>query len=229
MNESINYKIHQNDEMMSFIVNKGKSKEVYFKNGRVDAEFIVDAIKRNKPLLLKNKRILEFGCGHGRITRLIPILLNPSRLVVSDVWDSAVNFCANEFNAVPFLISDKNPISKLKMKFDVIFSYSVFSHLPPHSFEYNLNQLRMILDAGGLLLFSVKGERFAKEKRLSLQDGYWFSGKKNETNNRLPTEQYGLTSVSQSFVETILNKVGLRLVEFVEHNIRQDLYVVEPI
>ena len=156
MNESINKKIHPDDEMMRFVKNKGRSNQVYFQNGRIDAEFFVDAIKRNKPSLLKNKRILEFGCGHGRITRHLPILLSPSQLVVSDVWDSAINFCANEFNAVPFLISDENQISNLKIKFDVILTYSVFSHLPPHSFEYNLNQLRTVLGNKGLLLFSVR-------------------------------------------------------------------------
>jgi len=227
MNESINYKIHPNDEMMQFVKTTEKSKEDYFRGGRIDAEFFVDTIKRNRPLLLKNKKILDFGCGHGRITRHLPILLNPSQLVVSDVWDSAVNFCAKEFNAEPFVISDETPISDLKIKFDVILSYSVFSHLPPQIFENNLRQLRTLLDKEGLLLFSVKGERFAQEKGLSLKNGYYYSNTTNETYGRLSTKKYGLTSVSESFVETVLNKVGFRIVEFAKRNIRQDLYVVE--
>ena len=228
MTESISHKIHQDDEMMKFILKQGISKEAYFKSGRTDMGFITDSILRNRPLLIKNRRILEFGCGHGRLTRHISNFLNPSQLVVSDVWDNAVNFSSSEFNAMPFVISDKNPISNLKMRFNVIFSYSVFSHLPPVSFKSTLKHLRMILDNGGLLLFSVKGERFAKEKGLTLKDGYWYNDEKNETNNRLSTELYGLMAVSQSFVETKLKEVGLRLVEFVERDIRQDLYVVEP-
>jgi len=88
MIEAASEKIHPDDEMMSFAKKIHGEKNSYFKNGRVDSEFFVDAIKRHKPLLLKSKKVLDFGCGHGRITRYLPGLLNPSKLVVSDVWEN---------------------------------------------------------------------------------------------------------------------------------------------
>jgi len=227
--EAASEKIHPDDEMMSFSKNKHGTEKNYFKNGRVDSEFFVDAIKRHKPLLLKSKKVLDFGCGHGRITRYLLGLLNPSKLVVSDVWDSAVDFCAQEFNAIPFLISNENPISNLNTKVDVIISYSVFSHLPPQLFENNLKHLSSLLDKNGLLLFTVKGERIANELGLSLKNDYYYGGKKNHTDGRLSPKEYSLMCVSQVFVEKMLSKVGLRLLEYVKNGKRQDLYVVEPI
>ncbi len=228
-NLSINIKVHPDDEMMNNRKRRNKPEVGYFRQGKRDAFFFRDGIKRHRPDLLKDKKLLEFGCGHGRVARHLRYLLNPSQFYVADLFDSAVNFCADEFNAIPFLISKKNPISQIKTKFDLILSYSVFSHLPPASFEENLRQLWTILDKDGLLLFSVTNEQVAIKKGISLEKGYNFSDLKNETSGRLSPADYGFMNVSESFVRTILNKIGFRLLEFAKRDIRQDVFIVQKI
>ena len=118
---------------MKYLKSVGLEEERYFKGGQRHLEVFLESIKRHKPSLLKNKKVLDYGCGHGRITRYIHKSLFPLELSVADVWDSAVTFCAKEFNAKPIFISKDNKITS--SKFDVIISYSVFSHLNPELFE----------------------------------------------------------------------------------------------
>jgi len=127
-------KIHPNDEMMNYIFEVGFTEKEYFNEGRKNAYSFAEAVNRYKPTLLKGKFVLEYGCGHGRICRYLPKLFSPSKLFVADVWDDAVNFCANEFNANPLLITDEKTLSGYNTQFDIILSYSVFSHLPLVSF-----------------------------------------------------------------------------------------------
>ncbi len=218
--------------MMKFIKRKQFPESHYFKNGEKHTKMFIESIKRLQSTLLSGKRVLDYGCGHGRITRHLNTFLHPSKLVVADVWDSAVNFCAKEFNATPFLVSEENKISMLDEKFDLIISYSVFSHIPPHLFEFTLSELKKILDSEGLLLFTTKGDLHIKKFGLSMKDGYHFGSiwkVPNETDGRLSGKNYSLMVVTRFFVEKILDKVGLELLEHIQEPEKisgQEMYVV---
>ena len=180
----------------------------------------------------KGKKILDYGCGHGRVTRFLPHFFAPSKLVAADVTKIGVDFCAKEFGITPFLISDKNIISSMNQKFDVIICILVFSHLPPKSFEFNMIELHKILADNGLMVFTTNGEWFFKKFKLNPKDGYIFNppGRaENETYGRLPIDEYGLMVVSETFVKRVLNQTGFSLVDFIPecHLGRQDVYVVE--
>ena len=232
--ESINRKIHPDDEMMKFIKFKGQTEQNYLNQGYQDAKCYLERISRWRPSIASGKRVLDFGCGHGRITRFLHKFLLPSHMVVADVWEGAVRFCADEFDGTPFVISDSNPISNVASRFDVIICNSVFSHLPPKSMASTMSELAETLDEDGLLLFTTKGENCPERTSLSvsLEDGFHFGRpehlRPNETDGRLPGHDYSLMIVSKAFVEEILEEVGLRIVEHLETAIRfQDLYVVE--
>lgn len=160
-------------------------------------------------------------------------MLSPEKLVAADVWDSAVNFCAKEFNTTPFLISEKNPISKLGLKYDLIIGYSVFSHLPPQSFVYNLTELKNSLNEDGILLFTTHGKYHSDLNKLSLKDGFHYgslSKQPNHTGGRLSGDEYSFMCVTKEFVEKILDKIGLKLLDYVQDITKfsgQELYVVE--
>ena len=231
MESSVSTKISPDDEMMNFMKTKGKLTDDYLKAGKIDASVFVQTIKKWRPSFMFGKKVLDYGCGHGRITRYLPKFIAPSKLVVADVWQSAINFCAQEFNGIPFLVSKDHPISELRLKFDIIISMSVFSHLPPVSFEFFLNDLSKTLADGGLLLFTTKGEYFSNKQGFSLNKGFHYINNKkkpNETEGRLKGDEYAFMCVSTKYVENLLKKIGLRLLEYKETAVRrQDLYVVE--
>lgn len=221
--------------MMKTYLKRGQELEKYFLEGKRNANLFLDVIKRNKPQLANGAIILDYGCGHGRITRFLQNLFSPKKLVVADVWKGAVNFCSKEFDAIPFIITEENQMSKLPLKFDVILSFSVFSHLPPKDFENTLLELKKSLNDNGILLFTTKGEFDSKKFEAALENGFYFGHfgwkKPNETEGRLPVEKYSTMIVSRKFVEKTLNKVGLKLLEHLQdsNKLVQEMYVVEPI
>jgi len=230
--DEINNTIHHEDEMMSFLTSIGKSERDYFESGQIHFKSFFEFIKKYRKSFL-NKSILDYGCGHGRITRYITKILSPEKLVAADVWESAVNFCAEQFNTTPFLISEKNPISKLGLKYDIIIGYSVFSHLPPQSFVSNLTELKNSLNDNGILLFTTHGKYHSDLNKLSLKDGFHYGslGKNpNHTGGRLSGDEYSFMCVTKEFVEKILDKIGLKLLDHVQDITKfsgQELYVVE--
>lgn len=230
--ELINSKIHPKDEMMGVMKKKGVGQAAYLESGRKNTEVFYEIVKRHSPSLVTEKRILDYGCGYGRMTRHFKNFFSLSTVVSAEVTDDMINFCAKEFGSIPFLISDDNPISNFGSKFDVIIAVSVFSHLPPKSFEHNMVELGKSLDEKGLLMFTTAGEQVAKKiHKTEIKNGYIFSSRAqntNETERRIPVEKYASMLVTPAFVENILNLAGLRILEFIPngHVGRQDLFVV---
>ncbi len=102
-------------------------------------------------------RILDWGCGCGRVLRHFPREVLP-RLVGADIDTDNVEWCrrsfpAAEFHAVPLL----PPTSLPGDSFDLVIGISVFTHLreqPQHAW---LAELSRITRSGGLLLMTIHG------------------------------------------------------------------------
>jgi len=226
----INTKIHSDDEIYATSKENGVSDILFFKEGYNTVKKFMTIIHKINPSLLNEKKILDYGCAHGRITRHIPYLLNPSTLVGADVWNGAVEFCTQEFGSTPFVVSNENHISNMGLKFDIIIVVSVFSHLHPKRFESNLISLRDSLSKNGLMFFTVHGKYFEKLYNLNMKDGYHYGPLgdiPNHTKGRLPVEEYSFMCVNDQFVREMVRKVGLQVVNFEEEWIgHQDLYTL---
>ncbi len=232
--EEISTKISERDEMFKTTAshNHPDPKLAYLNGGKMIIETVTDILKKWGPELLNGKNILDYGCGHGRVARHIK-RLNPAKLVCADVWDDAVGFCAREFSADPFVISDDSPISsRWQSFFDVVISISVFSHLPPARFERNLTALQKAMRGGGILLYTTHGNFSAKKRSLTIPDSNFRYGpvgaKPNHTDGRLPVEEYSFMCTNPEYNKSMVSKAGLSLLEFREQGINeQDLYVVK--
>ena len=51
------------------------------------------------------RRVLDFGCGHGRVMRVLRAAFPDGELVACDIDKDAVSFCAENFGARPALAS----------------------------------------------------------------------------------------------------------------------------
>jgi len=228
----VNANIHPDDEMYKNMKTEGKPDIIYFEAAFYTIKEFMKMIHKINPLLSSGKKILDYGCAHGRITRHIPYLLNPSNLVGADVWKGGVEFCAKEFGSTPFVVSNENPISNMGLKFDIIIAVSVFSHLPPERFESNLIALRDSFSENGLMFITIHGKYFEKlhNWNLKLTGGYHYGplGKiPNHTNGRLSVEEYSFMCINDEFFREMVRKVGLRVVDFKEEGIgHQDLYAI---
>ncbi len=229
--EEINDTISPKDEMFKAAIKDGKKIQDYIQSGDNIVKTVMNYVKKLNPLLLSNKKVLDYGCAHGRITRHITKNFKPSLLVSADVWDDGIEFCSEQFGSKPFLISNNNPISNLGEQFDIIIAISVFSHLPPNRFQDNLKALYQSLSDEGLFFFSTHGDYYRKFNNLTLENGYFFGpvGKNpNHTEGRLSGDEYSFMCVTKDFVEKQLQRASLEMIEFKERgNVRQDLFIVK--
>ncbi|MGR8932191.1 MAG: class I SAM-dependent methyltransferase [Gammaproteobacteria bacterium] len=77
------------------------------------------------------RKILDFGCGHGRVLRVLSAGFPDATVTACDLLEDGVAFCHKTFGARPLKgFEDLNQI-QVDEKFDLIWVGSVFTHLPP--------------------------------------------------------------------------------------------------
>lgn len=108
-----------------------------------------------------NSQILDFGVGWGRIIRFFLKDVEPGNLHGVDV--SARNLDAARETGVPGLLQQIDPLGRLPYEdgcFDVVYAYSVFTHLPENVQDHWLAEIARTLKPGGLLIATVEPPRF---------------------------------------------------------------------
>jgi len=106
-------------------------------------------------------RVLDFGCGWGRIIRFFLRDLEPFRLWGVDPVADMVQFCRSTNRWCTFeLIKTRPPTELLPKSIDLIYAFSVFSHLSEPAHEEWLIELRRLLRPGGLLIATTRARDF---------------------------------------------------------------------
>jgi SAM-dependent methyltransferase len=83
---------------------------------------------------LHDASILDFGCGYGRILRMMYHYSNPDQIWGVDPWDMSIATCKDDGVLGHLAQSERVPESLPagETKFDLAFAFSVFTHLAPH-------------------------------------------------------------------------------------------------
>jgi SAM-dependent methyltransferase len=106
---------------------------------------------------LGDARVLDFGCGWGRLTRYLIRDVPPERLHGCDPVESILDVC--RANGVPATLArseflpDRLPFGA---PFDLAFAFSVFTHLSEAAHERCLEALHAGLRPGGTLVVTVR-------------------------------------------------------------------------
>jgi len=102
-------------------------------------------------------KVLDFGCGCGRLTRF----LDGHKAVTAfgaDVNPDLVSWCAQFLrNTHTCLNRLSPPLDFPDNTFDLVFSLSVFTHLPEERAEEWIRELARILVPGGILVITTHG------------------------------------------------------------------------
>ena len=105
--------------------------------------------------------ILDFGCGWGRMVRFFLRDLEPSRIWGADCLSGIIDICKQTNNWSNFRVVDPLPPSTFPDgMFDLIYSYSVFSHLSEEAHNKWLLEFERILKPGGLLIATTRARHF---------------------------------------------------------------------
>ena len=104
----------------------------------------------------KNGRVLDFGCGPGRILQFL--VGSGFELHGTDVDSSAIDFVLSTFPTVQAKTNKFTPpLEYPSAYFDIIYSVSIWTHLPPAMQEPWLREIRRILKPGGIALLTTIG------------------------------------------------------------------------
>lgn len=171
---------------------------------------------------LQNKSILDFGCGYGRIARLMYYYTNPSNFYGVDPWDKSIEICHADGLTENFLLSDYLPSSLpvVKKTFSLIYAFSVFTHLSERATIVCLNTLLAHLESNGVIVITIRpieywrdilGDRspetVSQQMEIHQRKGFSFF-----PHNRIPTDgdiTYGDTSMTIEWLENSFPNIDI--------------------
>jgi SAM-dependent methyltransferase len=106
---------------------------------------------------LAEARVLDFGCGWGRLTRFLARDVEPGRLYGCDPVEQILDVCRD--SRVPATLARSEFLPErlpFEEPFDLAFAFSVFTHLSEVSHQRSLGALHGSLRTGGILVVTVR-------------------------------------------------------------------------
>ena len=153
-------------ENARFYVNTEKTDwndEEFFASGRrtVSEEILTDMINICQGKDPRQMRVLEIGCGAGRVTRALADLFGEVHAV--DVSGEMVNRATEVLKPFPKAHAYQNNGMDLSVvpvaEFDFAFSTIVFQHIPSRAIIENyIREVNRLLRPGALFKFQVQGD-----------------------------------------------------------------------
>lgn len=175
---------------------------------------------------IKEMHILDYGCGWGRMTRLLPFYFDIERITGVDVDERLIN-SANEL--LPFMnhkkIKSMEALPFEEASFDIVFANSVFSHLSEKSALFTLAELSRILRKGGILIISIlEQSNMANFYSNNKKQRDWITkilGQQEEAISKLQKEgfvwgdtrrwhEYGIAIISDNWIAKCFEATGIQ-------------------
>lgn len=173
---------------------------------------------------LSEARILDFGCGYGRILRSLYYYTDPSNLYGCDSWDVSLRICQEDGLLGQFALSDDLPRSlPFPSPFDLIYAFSVFTHLSERATKQCLSTLADSLAPDGLLALTIRPEEywafnpsFTDAQRQALLQAHRARGFAFVPHNRPAIDgdvTYGDTSMSFAYLDRVEPRLKICRIE----------------
>lgn len=185
---------------------------------------LVFNISTLKKIDLKKAKVLDFGCGYARIIRLLYYFINENNLYGVDPWDLSIKICNDDGLNKNIYLSEYLP-NKLPFKginFDIIYAFSVYTHLSERATVLSLNTLKNYLTKNGIIVITIRPieywdlnisrlslEVVNKMKSMHIENGFTFNPHQREKIDGDIT--YGDTSMSLEWIE--INFPDLKIIK----------------
>ena len=211
---------------------RGNEPRHYLAVGRSACDCIIECLRAAE--VSEVRRILDFGCGYGRVLRVLRREFPDAVITASDVDRGGVDFCAETFGATGVYSSTDPRELKFADQLDLIWVGSVFTHLEREPWEGFMAALGRALANDGVLVFTTQGPE--AEKRLRRGDldygleppsveailkeyadsGFGFGDSPNVERHDYPESgRYGITVMSDPVVRELVDRAGLRVMHYI--------------
>ncbi|MBE9225157.1 class I SAM-dependent methyltransferase [Phormidium sp. LEGE 05292] len=230
--DTFNVSVSAEDEMFLYQRNviygdKNRALLEYFRSGKEVIDRITTIINWKFQGFENVNSFLDFACGYGRITRYLVQKMSTEKIWVSDIYAEAVEFQKLQFG-VNGIVSVINPNDyPVERKYDCIFVFSLFTHLPEKNFVSWLEKLYSMLSPNGILIFTVHDAILMPQEQVMPESGICFLPQSESRS--LNKDEYGSTWVTESFVADAIAKAshGKALYHRIKKGLLiQDLYLV---
>jgi SAM-dependent methyltransferase len=139
----------------------------FLRSGEHHAELIRSMLRESGTAVAELEAILDWGCGCGRVLRHWADLPE-TRVFGCDITPSMVEWCAANLPFVDVALNDiQPPLPYEDSTFDLVYGFSVLTHLSESLQHAWVRECRRVLKPEGYLLVSTLGEYYASLDRLT--------------------------------------------------------------
>jgi cyclopropane fatty-acyl-phospholipid synthase-like methyltransferase len=172
-------------------------------------------------------KILDFGCGAGRVTRWLCAAFPEAEISVTDLRESDREFCAKNFPVTAWPSGTDIDALQAPDRYDLIWAGSVLTHLSAAKCLKLLHKLISWTRQGGLVIVSLHGRTSIDIRRQKVwpylhdagwqaieneyyRTGYGYADYENQTG-------YGISAVSLDWIaKRVMDMSNVRLVLLTE-------------
>ena len=156
------------------------------------------------------KRVLDFGCGSGRVVRWFQDWIPASRISAVDINEPALEWCRHSISGVEFKRAPiEPPLPYGPNEFDFIFGVSVLTHFDEELQVQWLGELQRICRPGGYVFLSIHGPHkadrdLAGSERTAFESaGFFFRRPPHDGSLEGMPDFYQVTYHSHAYVERV--------------------------
>ena len=174
---------------------------------------------------LSGKKILDYGCGWGRVLRIMNYFTNMTDIYGLDVMQTSFAALKKCRICNPVAKCDKRPLELPfdDTKFDLIFSFSVFTHIPDSVAITVLKAVRKRVTDNGVFILTIRSYEFwdlredvwPPEMVEKMRIGHNTKGYAFQTfdNGADINADYGDTTMSFDYLAGLAGETGWRLAD----------------
>ena len=166
---------------LRYRVHGSLDKESFLQSGKILAQNIRDLCATIDRDVYSFQKILDFGCGSGRVIRNFQDAPASCQLYGTDIDSELISWCEKYLPRIRWNTNGfQPPLPFADNTFDLIYAISVFTHLDEEFQHSWLRELRRIAKPGATIILTVHGEHIINSLASSRQSqihsyGFMFS------------------------------------------------------